>query len=123
MGETLRQRWGPLPVWGWAIIFVAVLGFYMYRKNKAAQAAAAAQANAQGVNSNATNLNVPVSNLTTAAQPMPIQLGDTFINTGAGGGISSPNGQPNTTLIGNVNPGGTMIPAGPPQPSAATQVG
>lgn len=78
MGETLKRRIGFMPVWAWGLVFVVLLGAYLsYRKNKAA----AAQ-NAQTSNNLSSNLGtVPVSNLTTAAMPMPIQMGDVFVNT------------------------------------------
>jgi hypothetical protein len=96
MGETLRKRFGPLPVWAWALAFVVVVAIYLiYRKNQANAAAAAAAAQ-QGSSASSNLGTVPVSNLTTEAQPMPIQMGDTFVNTTV----------PNTV---NVNPWG-----GPP---------
>lgn len=82
MGETLTTRMGPLPVWVWAGIGTAGLGYYLYRRNKAS-AATNAQAASQGLDGTGTSSNlgtVPVSNLTTAAQPMPIQMGDTFVD-------------------------------------------
>lgn len=78
MGETLTKRWGPLPVWLWALIFVGGLGGYLMYRNK--QNANTQQANTQGLSSSSNLGTVPVSNLTTAAQPMPINMGDTFIN-------------------------------------------
>lgn len=99
MGETLKRRVGFLPVWAWGLIFVVLLGAYLsYRKNKAAQAAAQQQT----ANNLSSNLGtVPVSNLTTAAQPMPIQLGDTFVQTSV-----SPS---NSTTVNNQLP--PQVPA------------
>jgi hypothetical protein len=113
MGETLKQRFGPLPVWAWALIFVVLLGaFLAYRKNKAAAAAAAAQQqSSQGLSSNLGT--VPVSNLTTTAQPMPIQMGDTFVSTSI---PQSVNVSPSTT-VNNQLPSYTMQTAPPPAPS------
>jgi hypothetical protein len=113
MGETLRQKLGPVPVWTWALAFVAVLYFYLkYRKNKATAAAAAA--NAQTGGAMPSNLgNVPVSNLTTTAQPMPIQMGDTFVNTTVPNTV---NVSPSTT-VNNQVPSGTLQPVGVPAPS------
>lgn len=80
MGETLRRKVGFMPVWAWVLAFVVIVAIYLsYRKNKAAAAAAAAQGQQNNLSSNLGT--VPVSNLTTAAQPMPIQMGDTFVNT------------------------------------------
>lgn len=103
---------GPLPVWAWGLLFVVLLAaFLMYRKKKAAAAAAAAQQTTQ--NNLSSNLGtVPVSNLTTAAQPMPIQMGDTFVNTSVPQSI---NVSPSTT-INNQPPSATLQPAPPPAP-------
>ena len=80
IGETLTTRLGPLPVWAWTGIGVGGLGLFLYHQRSKAAADQAAQANAdnQGISSNLGT--VPISNLTTAAQPMPIQMGDTFVN-------------------------------------------
>jgi hypothetical protein len=113
MGETLTRRVGFLPIWAWALAFVIVLGVYLsYRKNKAAAAAAAA--NQQTTSNLSSNLGtVPVSNLTTAAQPMPIQLGDTFVSTTI---PQSVNVSPSTT-VNNQLPSYTMQTAPLPAPS------
>jgi hypothetical protein len=79
MGNTLRQRFGPLPVWAWGLILVILLAVFLsYRKRQAAAAAAAAAAQQGATSSNLGT--TPVSNLTTVAQPMPVQLGDTFVS-------------------------------------------
>ena len=86
--------------------------YLSYRKKKAAAAAAAANQTAQ--NNLSSNLgNVPVSNLTTAAQPMPIQMGDTFVSTSVPQSI---NVSPSTT-VNNQMPATTMQPTGVPAPS------
>ena len=80
LAETLKQKAGPLPVWAWAGLGTAGLAFYLYRRKQQQAAAAAAAAQQQPMDS--SNLGtVPVSNLTTNAAPMPIQMGDTFVNT------------------------------------------
>lgn len=105
MGETLKRKFGPLPVWAWALILVVLVAAYLsYRKKATAAAAAAQQASQNNLSSNLGT--VPVSNLTTAAQPMPIQLGDTFVNT-------SVNNSPNKNPWGGP-PSGTMRPGGLP---------
>jgi hypothetical protein len=117
MGETLKRRVGPLPMWAWALIFVVVLGMYLsYRKSKAANAAAAAAAQ-QGVSS--TNLGTtPVSNLVQTAQPMPVQLGDTFVSV-----PQSINTNTTTTVPITVKPPPSSsmqpapAPAAPPAPA------
>jgi len=100
----------------WFLILVIVVAIYLnYRKNKA-MAAAAAQQNANNLS---TNLGTtPVSNLTTAAQPMPIQLGDTFVSTTVPNTV---NVSPSTT-VNNPPPSSTMQPAPPPPTSPATTV-
>lgn len=110
---------GPLPVWAWALLFVAVLAFYLSsRKKKAAAATAAAQQ--QDQNNLSSNLGtVPVSNLTTAAEPMPIQLGDTFVSTST---PETVNVSPSTT-VNNQPPSYTMQTAPVPAPSPAVAAG
>lgn len=112
MGETLKRRVGILPIWAWGLILVVVLALYLsYRKKKAAAAAAAA--NQQTGNNLSSNLGtVPVSNLTTAAQPMPIQMGDTFVNTTV---PTTVNASP--TINNPPPPATTTQPAPPPPPS------
>lgn len=117
MGDTLRRRWGPLPVWAWALILVAILAMYLsYRKKQSAAAAAAASAQSQGLSSNLGT--VPVSNLTTAAQPMPVGLGDTFVSTTVPNTV---NVSPSTT-VNNQPPSYTLQVAPPPAPSPAVNV-
>lgn len=112
MGETLKRRVGPLAVWMWALIFIVVLALYLsYRKKQTA--AAQAQAQSQGLSSNLGT--VPVSNLTTVAQPMPVQMGDTFVNTTVPNTV---NVSPSTT-VNNQPPSYTLQTAPPPTPSPA----
>jgi hypothetical protein len=114
VGETLKRKFGPLPVWVWFLLVVIMVAIYLnYRKNKAA-AAAAAQQNANNLS---TNLGTtPVSNLTATAQPMPIQLGDTFVSTTVPNTV---NVSPSTT-VNNQPPSSSMQPAPPPPTSPAT---
>lgn len=96
IGETLKQKAGPLPVWAWAVVGTALLaGIFYYRQKKAASTAQTADTTSGTPTQ--TNLGtVPISNLTTTAQPMPITMGDTFVDvagtsasasaTGGGGG-------------------------------------
>lgn len=81
LGQTLTEDIGPLPTWAWAGVGTAVLGGFllMRKKNKMNQDAVAASNT--GTQSNLGT--VPVSNLTTQAEPMPIQMGDTFVNVPA----------------------------------------
>lgn len=111
MGETLKRRVGFLPIWAWGLLLVVVLALYLsYRKKQAAAAAAAQAANQNSVSSNLGT--VPVSNLTTAASPMPIQMGDTFVNT------TVPVSPTTTTTINNPPPPATTTqPAPPPAPA------
>lgn len=74
IGETLTHKVGPLPVWVWTGVGVAGLALYLSKKKKASTAS---QAQASGGSSNLGA--VPISNLTTQAQPMPFQMGDVFV--------------------------------------------
>jgi hypothetical protein len=116
VGETLKRRVGFLPVWAWALLFVIVLALYLsYKKKKAAAAAAAAQQ--QAANNLSSNLGtVPLSNLSTAAQPMPIQLGDTFVSTTVPNTV---NVSPTTTVMPQPAPAYALQPTGVPAPSPA----
>lgn len=78
MGQTLTKKAGPLPVWAWLGIGTIGVGGFLYIRQRQ-QAATAASQDTQGLGS--SNLgNVPISDLTTQAQPMPIQMGDTFVD-------------------------------------------
>lgn len=113
MASALTSKVGPLPLWGWTGIGVLGVGGILYeKKKKAAAAAAAAQANSQGLDS--SNLGtVPISSLTTAAQPMPIQMGDTFVN------VSSDSNNNNNNPLGNPAPPSNQ----PPSPGPGAPVG
>lgn len=116
MGETLKRKYGPLPVWAWALILIGVVAWYLSNRKKAAAAAAAAQQ--QQANNLSSNLGtVPVSNLTTEAQPMPIQLGDTFVSTPVSVTPKTVN------RIINQPPSYSLQTAPPPTPSPAVNVG
>lgn len=112
--DTLTEKAGPLPVWGWAGIgFVLVVGYVIWKKKQAMNAQAAAATNQAG----SSNLNnVPISNLTVAAQPMPYQAGDTFVNV-TGGGASS-----TATATGTGGTGGTATVTPPATPAPKTPV-
>lgn len=77
IGQDLQAKAGPLPVWAWAGLgTVGIAGYLIYRK-KQSMTQAANQAT-----TNTTSSSVPggPSNLTTQAEPMPINTGDTFVN-------------------------------------------
>jgi len=125
MAETLKQRAGPLPVWGWAALGTAGLaGYLIYRQKK--QAAAAAATASQSTLDSSNLGTVPVSNLTTVGQPMPIQMGDTFVDVtggvgGAGGGGGGGGGTGGGSGGGGGGggggtPGGPGGPGGTPAP-------
>ena len=118
MGETLRRRYGPLPVWAWALIFVVLLGAFLSYRKRQQTAAAAAVAASQGTA--ASNLGtVPVSNLTTAAQPMPVQLGDTFVSVPQN---ISTNTTTNVPITNNPPPSSSLQTAPPPAAPPPPQV-
>lgn len=77
IGATLKEKAGPFPIWTWAVIGTAGLAGILYYRQKQKAAASAADTSA-GDQSNLGT--VPISNLTTSAQPMPIQMGDTFVD-------------------------------------------
>jgi hypothetical protein len=109
--DTLTKDAGPLPIWAWASIFtLLVLGFLLYEKKKNMTAAANAASN-QATSSNLGT--TPVSNLTVSAEPMPIQMGDTFVNV--------PPSTTTATATNTVNnpppPSGTLPPAPTPTPT------
>lgn len=125
IGDTLRERFGPLPVWAWTGILIIVVALYLsYRKRQQSHAeeSQAATPNTPAV----STTNVPVSNLTTAAQPVPIQMGDTFVNApGPAATVSSSTGIPNTTVISNPQANtpaaSSLTPAAKPSTPAVTQ--
>lgn len=108
-----------MPVWAWGLVLVVLLAAYLsYRKKQAA----AAQNAANQQNNLASNLGtVPVSNLTTAAQPMPIQLGDTFVNTSVSPETTVNNMTPNPVRWWpwKRKPSWSLQTAPPPAPSPA----
>lgn len=82
LGSELTHKAGPLPVWAWAGLGTLGLGGYLlYRKKQQMNAAANTTSDTQ------SNVVGAPSNLTTQAEPMPLQLGDTFVNNN----ISLPN--------------------------------
>lgn len=91
LGQTLTNKVGPLPTWAWAGLGTAGLAGYMvWRKKQSVNAQQAAAA----ANSDSSNLgNVPISNLVTAAEPMPVSSGPTF--------VSVTNNVPNTNPAAN----------------------
>lgn len=110
MGQTLRMKFGPLPVWAWALILLGI--YYWYSKRKAAQTAAAnAQNNTQGVGQSSSNLGT-TSVLTTDSWPMPIQLHDRKNHTQ--GSTSTGSTSTNNVQDGNV-------PASQLSPDTSTQ--
>lgn len=84
--DTLTKKAGPLPVYAWAGLGVALMALFMIQRNKkkaAAAAAATADSNSGGVP--ATNLGSnSLSNLVPQAYPMPFQMGDIFVNSPTG---------------------------------------
>ncbi len=81
--DTLTKKAGPLPVWAWAGLGVAVLAVFMIQRNKKAAAAAADEAAQEDQSGGvpATNLGSnSLSNLVPQAYPMPFQMGDIFVN-------------------------------------------
>ena len=117
MVETLTQKAGPLPVWAWAGLGTGGMAWYLSSRKKKAAATAAAQQQP----SNSSNLGtVPVSNLTPTAQPMPIQMGDTFVNTTVSDTEPGPTGAPGPPGPPGKTPGG---PIGPITPQPVPPVG
>lgn len=87
LGSELQTKAGPLPVWAWAGLGTAGLaGFLVYRKKKSMNNATAAPTDTQ------SSVAGGPSNLSVQAEPMPIQMGDTFVDT----------------TINNIPPGGAQ---------------
>lgn len=133
LGQTATAKVGPLPIWGWLAVGGAGIGGILYYRKK--KAAAAAQQAAQNQTPVASNLGtVPVSNLTTQAQPMPLQLGDTFVNTpGTTQTVAPspspvqkapyPNAPPNANLTPAALPSEPPAPVPSPMASGGVQTG
>ena len=110
MSETLTEDIGPLPTWAWAgLLTIGVAAYLVYRKKKAMSAQAAQQSNQANSSSNLGT--VPVSNLTTEAQPMPVQMGDVFVN------VPPPNVTQSQTQTNTQPPAPNPSPAPTPPPS------
>lgn len=76
IGATLKSKKGPLPVWAWFAVVVALLALYLAHRRKAA---AAATASTQTTSGSSTNLGSnTLANLVPTAYPMPYQQGDVF---------------------------------------------
>lgn len=115
--NILTRRYGPLAGWAWLLIIAGVAYIYLRMRSNQANAAAAAQAQSQGLSTNLGT--VPVSNLTTQAQPMPIQTGDTFVSTTVPNTV---NVSPSTTVNNCIPPAAKLQVAPPPTPSPAVNV-
>lgn len=113
MIETLTQKAGPLPVWAWAGGGTAGLAWYLSSRKKKAAAAAAANQNT-GDSSNLGT--VPVSNLTQSAQPMPIQMGDTFVTVQNPPDVDNPSPRPPVDPPIKTPPPPVKTPLPPPKP-------
>lgn len=80
LGETLKKKAGPMPVWAWAVFGVGALAvFLIYRQKKSGAASANGQTTTSSPNATALGSN-ELSNLVPTAYPMPFQLGDVFVN-------------------------------------------
>lgn len=94
IGSELKTKAGPLPVWAWAGLgSIGLASYLIYRKKQSMNAATTDTGGSSSV------VGGP-SNLTTQAQPMPYQAGDTFVNT--------------TVDINNLPPGGSTKSKPPP---------
>jgi len=118
IGQTLTQEAGPLPVWAWLGLGTVGLAAYLYvrKQKKAAAAAQQAAAQSQGLSSTTT---VPISNLSTQAQPMPIQMGDTFVSLNGVGGNQP---APTNPVATSTPPSDTLTGVSAPTPSPAVNV-
>jgi hypothetical protein len=90
IGQTLTTKAGPLPIWAWAGLGTAAAWYFLYQRKKNLQAAA----NAANNNTSSNLGTVPISNLTTTAQPMPTNVGPIIVdyppNTTPGGSGTNP---------------------------------
>lgn len=102
IADTLTHKVGPAPVWVWAGAGVAVIVGYEYYRRKQQQS----QQDNTTTNALSSNTGQPISNLTQAAQPMPFQMGDTFVQT-------TVNNPPVNSGSPTVQPGAPMQPVTP----------
>lgn len=99
MGDTLTNKVGPLPTWAWAGLATAGLGGYLLWRKKQS---VAAQNAANNSNANSSNLGtVPISNLSTSAEPMPVSVGPTFVNVSLPGQTTPATGTTPTSGFGS----------------------
>ncbi len=78
VGATLKQKAGPLPVWGWALIFTGLLAMFLMRRKQQNQE----QTNAAADQTNSDlGSAAELANLFNVAGLMPYQGGDIYVNT------------------------------------------
>lgn len=116
LGSELTTKAGPLPVWAWGGIGVVGLsGYLIYRKKQAMNA----DMNQQGSDTSSTVMGAP-SNLSVQAQPMPFQMGDTFVNDNDTNNINLPCPQGVKPTVGGQCPPGPPVKVNPKPPTLPT---
>lgn len=119
--DTLNEKTGPLPLWGWGVGAALLAGYVIIRRKNAA--ASTANQNTTQAAADQTNTNLgsasELANLFEVAGLMPYQGGDTYVNVTApsssSSSSSSSGGSGSGSGGGTVNkPGGGAYPGGNP---------
>jgi LysM repeat protein len=128
IGETLKSKAGPLPVWAWTLLGSIALALYLMRKKSQSGTDKAA---ADQTNSDLGSA-AELANMFEVAGLMPYQGGDVYINTTtsqnppsspskpSGGGHDK--GGSTGSLPGTANPPGKPPVKGAPKPRATYTV-
>lgn len=139
MGETLREKLGPLPLWAWMMIGIAILAYILYKRNQSTSTTSTTGTTTDTTTAPTTTVTaqqqpvtdgqtVPVSNLTGITEPMPIQTGDTFVAVPEVVASAQPPPGSNvltsgTTSSDNIQPANPPAPPPAPVPAGGTTSG
>jgi hypothetical protein len=73
-GSGLSKRVGPLPLWGWGVVLLAVIAFYVYKSKKTQ--AAQNTASSSGTSAVYDASGQQIGTLSVDPQSTPLQVGD-----------------------------------------------
>lgn len=100
--DTLKQKYGGVPIWLWTLLGIAALAIFLQRrKSKSTQKSATTAAGAR-TSTDLTSAS-QVANLLTTAGLMPYSGGNTYVNTTAPAPVT-----PEQTVTVNVGKGQTV---------------